>query len=235
MLFGHQHNDVSQPAPEPVSTPAEPSLNPLAVDPTTGVSLPVAPESPMQSSEDSSVLQQPATGTVLDPGPATPPPPPPPPTSAPMVTETPEAAMPAAPVVEPTIEVPEPAVEVPTELPQPTLEEPVMPFDVPEPPAEQLPQTMPAAPMAPSEHANPDDLISLKQQALAELEPLVDQLDQTPEERYRTKIMLLQSTDDQTLIKDAYAAAQQITDEKARAQALLDIVNEINYFTSLTK
>jgi hypothetical protein len=45
-------------------------------------------------------------------------------------------------------------------------------------------------------------------------------------------MMMIQSTDDQTLIKDAYEAAQQITDEKARAQALLDVINEINYFTA---
>jgi len=43
--------------------------------------------------------------------------------------------------------------------------------------------------------------------------------------------MMIQAADDQSLIKDAYEAAQNINDEKARAQALLDIVNEINYFT----
>lgn len=75
------------------------------------------------------------------------------------------------------------------------------------------------------------DLLVLKQQALSDLGPLVSQLDQTPEERFRTTMMMLQSTDNQALIKDAYAAAQEITDEKVRAQALLDVVNEINYFT----
>lgn len=243
MLFGHQHNDVSQPAPEPVSAPAEPSLNPLAVDPTTGVSLPVAPESPTPLSEEPSVLQQPASGTVLDPGPATPPPPPPPPTSAPVVNDTPEVPSLSAPTAEPIVETPEPVaemVEVPAAAPaQPPTEEPVMPLDSPEDtpelPLEQPVNAMALAPATAAEPINSEDLINLKQQALAELGPLVDQLEQTPEERFRTKMMLLQSTDDQTLIKDAYAAAQQITDEKSRAQALLDIVNEINYFTSLNK
>lgn len=78
------------------------------------------------------------------------------------------------------------------------------------------------------------DLLALKQQALSDLGPLINQLDQTPEERFRTTMMMLQSTDNQTLIKEAYAAAQKITDEKARAQALLDVVNEINYFTQQT-
>jgi hypothetical protein len=76
-----------------------------------------------------------------------------------------------------------------------------------------------------------DALLNLKQQALAQLEPLVDQLDQTPEEKFRTTMMLIQSTDNQALIQDAYATAQSITDEKVRAQALLDVINEINYFT----
>lgn len=75
------------------------------------------------------------------------------------------------------------------------------------------------------------DLLVLKQQALSDLGPLVSQLDQTPEERFRTTMMMLQSTDNQSLIKEAYAAAQAIPDEKTRAQALLDVINEINYFT----
>lgn len=76
-----------------------------------------------------------------------------------------------------------------------------------------------------------DDLLTLKQQALEQLSPLVNHLEQTPEEKFRTTMMMIQSSDNQALIKDAYEAAQQITDDKARAQALLDIVNEINYFT----
>jgi hypothetical protein len=76
-----------------------------------------------------------------------------------------------------------------------------------------------------------DDLVTIKQQALSQLAPLVSHLEQSPEERFRTTMMLIQASDNQNLVKDAYAAAQAITDEKARAQALLDIVNEINYFT----
>jgi len=43
--------------------------------------------------------------------------------------------------------------------------------------------------------------------------------------------MMIQASDNHELVATAYEAAQQITDEKVRAQALLDIVNEINYFT----
>ncbi|MBX4190829.1 hypothetical protein KW794_01955 [Candidatus Saccharibacteria bacterium] len=84
-------------------------------------------------------------------------------------------------------------------------------------------------PAAPS--STDDDLLSLKQQALQNLQPLVTHLDQTPEERFKTTMMLIQATDNSALVKQAYEAASKITDEKARAQALLDVVNEINYFT----
>lgn len=76
-----------------------------------------------------------------------------------------------------------------------------------------------------------DELLDIKQQALQQLSPLVDHLEQSPEEAFRTTMMMIQAADNQELIPKAYEAAQKITDEKARAQALLDIVNEINYFT----
>jgi hypothetical protein len=79
--------------------------------------------------------------------------------------------------------------------------------------------------------ANQDALVSLKEQALNNLAPLVGHLDQSPEEKFKTTMMLIQASDNSGLVKDAYEAANQITDEKARAQALLDVVNEINYFT----
>ena len=44
-------------------------------------------------------------------------------------------------------------------------------------------------------------------------------------------MMMLQAADDPNLVKPAYEAALAINDDKTRAQALLDIVNEINYFT----
>lgn len=79
--------------------------------------------------------------------------------------------------------------------------------------------------------AGNEELLGIKQQALQQLTPLVSHLDQTPLERFRTTMMLIQASDNQTLLKDAYEAAQKIEDDKIRAQALLDIINEINYFT----
>ncbi len=90
-----------------------------------------------------------------------------------------------------------------------------------------------ATPSAPSTPANGADheLLNIKQQALQQLSPLLGHLDQSPEEKFRTTMMLIQASDNDKLIPQAYEAAKAISDEKARAQALLDVVNEINYFT----
>lgn len=83
----------------------------------------------------------------------------------------------------------------------------------------------------PADDVTTHQLIDIKQHALEELEPLIDQLDQSPEEKFRTIMMMIQASDDQSLVTKAYQAAHSIESEKVRAQALLDIVNEINYFT----
>lgn len=89
-------------------------------------------------------------------------------------------------------------------------------------PVSVTPQSSPAA--------LPSDLEELKRHALAELSPLVSKLEQTPEEKYKTIMMMIQASDNQSLLNEAYETAQKIADEKARAEALLNIVNEINYF-----
>ena len=80
-----------------------------------------------------------------------------------------------------------------------------------------------------------DDLLRIKQEALQHLSPLVGHLDQNPEEKFKTTMMMIQAADDQSLVSAAYETAKLIKDEKARAQALLDIINEINYFTQKNK
>jgi hypothetical protein len=115
-----------------------------------------------------------------------------------------------------TTDVDEPAATAPAG------EEPVAPA-VPEPtvPA-PLPSTMPAV---------SGDLESIKKDALNELRPLVDKLNVAPEEKFDTYLLLLRSTDDQALIAPAYEAAHGIADEARRAQALLDIIKEIDYLS----
>jgi hypothetical protein len=111
----------------------------------------------------------------------------------------------------------------PTNAPTDDVSVPTVPDD--QPVAEPVDDLV-----APTDNAN-GDLLSIKQQVLTDLSPLVGHLDQTPEEKFRTTMMMIQASDNQALIQTAYQAAQAITDEKVKAQALLDIVNEINYFT----
>lgn len=84
---------------------------------------------------------------------------------------------------------------------------------------------------APSAPVSNDALLSMKQEALQQLTPLVSHLDQSPEEKFRTVMMMIQAADDHTKLSEAFEIAKQITDDKVRAQALLDVINEINYFT----
>lgn len=77
--------------------------------------------------------------------------------------------------------------------------------------------------------ANPG-LESLKKEALEELRPLVDKLDLPPKEKFDTMLLIIRSTDDQELLQPAHEAAKAIEDENQRAEALLDIVKEIDYF-----
>jgi hypothetical protein len=81
------------------------------------------------------------------------------------------------------------------------------------------------------DHGSDNELIDLKQEALGKLSPLIGHLDQSPDEKFRTLMMMIQASDNQHLVRQAYETALKISDEKERAQALLDIVNEINYFT----
>lgn len=106
-------------------------------------------------------------------------------------------------------------------------------FIAPSTPADVAEEAVPAPDSfsTPSTTANPDELLNMKQQALQELQPLVNHLDQSPEEKFRTVMMMIQASDDHTKLNEAFEAAKAITDDKMRAQALLDVINEINYFT----
>ncbi len=86
-----------------------------------------------------------------------------------------------------------------------------------------------AAPLAPS------GLEDIKNQALTELRPLIDHVDIPAEEKFDTYLMLLRSTDDASLIAPAHTAAQAISDEKRKAEALLDIIKEIDYLSRKDK
>ena len=134
-----------------------------------------------------------------------------------------ETSTTASPVINPATISPDPVAtdqndESATDITKPTTPEPITPTPVVSAPA-------------PAVAADPA-LDTIKQTALNELRPLVDKLDVSPEEKFDTYLLLLRSTDDKTLIAPAHDAAVAIVDEARRAQALLDIIKEIDYFSN---
>jgi hypothetical protein len=75
-------------------------------------------------------------------------------------------------------------------------------------------------------------LDKIKTSALEELRPLVGKLNLPADEKFDTLLLIIRSTDDQSLLDEAHDAAKEIPDETKRAQALLDIIKEIDYFST---
>lgn len=93
----------------------------------------------------------------------------------------------------------------------------------------ELPEVPPVESATAAPGSLSPELENIKQEALGELRPLVDKLDVGPEEKFDTYLLLLRSTDDRDLIAPAHEAAKAITDESRKAQALLDIIKEIDF------
>lgn len=123
----------------------------------------------------------------------------------------PVASVPQAPVA--TAPAPDPTLEPASSLPQPS----------------SVPPALDPSFSAPSPASN--DLDGIKKTALGELRPLIDKVDLPAEEKFDTYLMLIRSTDDSSLIAPAHAAAQGIADETRRAEALLDVIKEIDYLS----
>ncbi len=102
--------------------------------------------------------------------------------------------------------------------------------------ATSFPTQQPAADTTPVTSPVEDGpLASIKQDALVELRPLVDKLDLSSEEKFDTYLLLIRSTDDKDLIGPAHEAAKAIEDETKRAEALLNIIKEIDYLSRQNK
>ena len=120
-------------------------------------------------------------------------------------------------------DVPEPVVAPTTPEPTPVLP----PTELPQPTPVAVPITTPSVP-APN-------LDEIKKDALGQLRPLIDKVELPPEEKFDTYLMLIRSTDDSTLIAPAHQIALTITDETRRAEALLDVIKEIDYLSRNTQ
>lgn len=111
----------------------------------------------------------------------------------------------------------------------------VAPITIPDPIAVE-PVATTATPSAlsgvgPLPSTGSSDLDEIKLAALKELQPLMGKVDLPAEEKFDTYLMLIRSTDDKSLIAPAHVAAQNISDEKRKAEALLEIIKEIDYLS----
>lgn len=101
----------------------------------------------------------------------------------------------------------------------------------PEPVVLPEPAAAPVMPVAAAPLAGGSDLEAIKKAALTELRPLVDKLNLGPEDKFDTLLLIIRSTDDKSLVPQAHEAAKAIQDDTRRAEALLDVIKEIDYFS----
>ncbi len=95
-------------------------------------------------------------------------------------------------------------------------------------PTETMASDAPSEPL--SAPALVSDLDELRKKALSDLRPIVDKVELNDEESFYILLLLIRETDDESLLPKAYEAARQIRDEARRAQALLDVIKEADYF-----
>jgi hypothetical protein len=105
------------------------------------------------------------------------------------------------------------------------------------------PVASPEAPVAEAEPALPATpeiapvvtLDGVKIEAINELKPLMDKINLPAEEKFDLYLLIIRSTDDKTLIAPAHDTAKMIADDTRRANALVDIIKEIDYLTAADK
>jgi len=141
----------------------------------------------------------------------------------------------AAPPADPSAPAPPPPA-APTDATPPPADPaapPPAPVPDPAPPPPAAPSAAPAPAVGGTPPAAPPQgsgLDAIKHDALNELRPLVDKLNLPPEDKFDTLLLIIRSTDDASLLPAAHAAAKGIADETRRAQALLDVIKEIDFF-----
>ena len=128
-----------------------------------------------------------------------------------------------------------PAADTAQPADQPAAETPVPDIPMPDlaaPATDSAGMADPGATAMPPMPGVDSDLDSIKKSALEELRPLVDKLNLPAEEKFDTLLLIIRSTDDKSLVSQAYEAARAIEDESKRAESLLDIIKEIDYFAN---
>lgn len=139
-------------------------------------------------------------------------------------------------VIQPPVPAPT-APSVPTQS-SPTASDPILsmtptPNPAPAPTSISAPSpiTTPATRTTQAAVSN-ESLAELKRETIAELRPLVDKLNIDPADKFDALLLMIRTTDDGSLLTDAHKTAMQIADDSRRAQALLDVIKEIDYFSN---
>lgn len=70
---------------------------------------------------------------------------------------------------------------------------------------------------------------SIKQQAIEALIPLLDSIDGPPEKKFEILMTAMRSAGDQNVLQKALQAALAIEEPAAKAEALLDVINEASF------
>jgi hypothetical protein len=98
--------------------------------------------------------------------------------------------------------------------------------DLGTPPAPEVPG-LGAAPAGKAVYGDPD-LDRVKSMALSDLRPIIENVDIEPEKKFKIYKEIIDLTEDKACIEPAYNAAKNIKDEKAKAEALLFVVDTID-------
>ena len=139
----------------------------------------------------------------------------------PVVPEAAAPALDAAPVLDAA-----PAIDAPT-LDAPTLDAPTLDAPAVEAPALDVAPALDAAPaVAPVEAAAAGNLESVKAEMMKELFPLMDKVQMESDEKFGIYQKMIDETNDDNMIPDAYQAAKGITDETKKAEALLYLIRK---------
>ena len=127
-----------------------------------------------------------------------------------------------------------PVVEAPAEVAAPadTTDSPLTDAAVEPATPDVAPETTDEPVVAPSvddaglSDMGGNDITSVKEAMLRDLFPIMDKVDMGAEEKFELYKTMLDDTNDKTLISGAYEVVKGITDEAARAEALLFLIKK---------
>jgi hypothetical protein len=78
----------------------------------------------------------------------------------------------------------------------------------------------------PELNATPATFSDVKEKMIRDLLPIIDKVNVEPEKKFELYKHVISKTHDQAMVADAYAAIKDLADEKAKAEALLFLIDE---------